>query len=190
MIETVLNYRPTILMNSLRNLWKPMANPRRLALLALTLILAGVLMPSSNVLIGLQAVSPAQAQDRGWIMPWDEPRVRRPRRNKRQARSTPTLGGRSSICLRLEQQLVQESSRGANAQTALPALNNELRRYRRLYNRANSKLDRAQCYDTFLFIKTLRQSRKCRRLERQSAQDRRRRQYSCGLAVFQPARSR
>ncbi len=100
-------------------------------------------------------------------MPWDEPRVRRPRRKRRVARRQPGYsGGRSAVCQRLERRLVQESSRGANRQSALPQINSQIRRYKRQYKRASAKLNRAQCYDTFLFIKTLRQSRKCRRLER------------------------
>ena len=70
---------------------------------------------------------------------------------------------RSSICLRLEQRLVQESQGGNTARDQLPEIDRALRQARRELSRQERELDRADCYEWFLFTKQLRNSRTCRR---------------------------
>ena len=121
--------------------------------------------------IGLQRVDPAIAQS-GWTMPWDKPKVRRAPRPRPQPREqdfiSRGIGGASDICLQLEQKLVLEANRGSQSRDQLPQINEEIRKLAREYSDAKRQLNRGKCFETFLFVKTLRQSRKCRRLARRS----------------------
>lgn len=71
---------------------------------------------------------------------------------------------KSSICLRLEQRLVQESQRGTQSQSVLPRIENDIRQNQANVRTLQTKLDRADCYEWFLFTKQLRNSRECRAL--------------------------
>lgn len=71
----------------------------------------------------------------------------------------PQAGGRSPICLDLERRLVQEGQR--NSADLLPAVQNELRELQRSHRSQRQQLERSDCYEYFLFSKTLRRTRKC-----------------------------
>lgn len=82
-------------------------------------------------------------------------------------------GTRSPICLELEQRLVQEGQRGNESRSMLPMVENEIRRVDQENRPAQQQLDR-ECYEYFLFSKTLRRTRKCVDLSTQVEEGRRR----------------
>ncbi|MGI9426913.1 MAG: DUF2865 domain-containing protein [Hyphomicrobiaceae bacterium] len=122
--------------------------------------------------------APAQAQN--WKFPWETDERPQPRRRPRPPAQSgqPGFGttynnqrlpgGRSPICLRLEQRLAQEANRGSLARGRLPEIEQGIRVARRSVRRLERELDRRECYETFLFSKTLRRTRSCVRLDRQS----------------------
>lgn len=80
--------------------------------------------------------------------------------------ATAPQGGRqvSNICLQLEQRLVAEGQFGNQGQAVLPRIEADMRQIERQVNTASMQLDRYDCWDTFLFSKTLRQTPRCRQL--------------------------
>jgi hypothetical protein len=80
----------------------------------------------------------------------------------------------NSICLELEQRLVQEGQRGGDSRTLIPMVENELRQAEQAYRSQKQQLDRADCYEYFLFSKTLRRTRRCIDLANQADSTRRR----------------
>ncbi len=70
----------------------------------------------------------------------------------------------SNICLQLEQRLVSEGQFGTQGQAVLPRIEADMRQIERQMNTAAMQLDRYDCWDTFLFSKTLRQTPRCRQL--------------------------
>ncbi|HVJ79346.1 MAG TPA: DUF2865 domain-containing protein [Hyphomicrobium sp.] len=73
---------------------------------------------------------------------------------------------RNPICLQLEQRLAQEGQKNGQSRAELPRVEDEIRQLERAVNSGESQLDRG-CYDSFLFTKTLRNSRQCKDLARQ-----------------------
>lgn len=69
--------------------------------------------------------------------------------------------GRNPICLELEQRLVQEGKRGSESRNLVPMVENELRQVEQAYRSQQQQLDRGDCYEYFLFSKTLRRTRRC-----------------------------
>ncbi len=121
-----------------------------------------------------QPPQPATAQGFQW--PWENdspaPTPRQPvYRDNPRAAPQPTVrpgesagdgwSARSSVCLQLEQRMVEESQRGGQARTRLPAIQNEMRQLQRDIRRGEDELDRRGCYEYFLFSKTLRRTRAC-----------------------------
>lgn len=95
--------------------------------------------------------------------------------NAGQQQQRPAYGaqtGRSPICLELERRLVQEGQR--SSANLIPQLENELREVRQSYRSQRQQLDRYDCYETFLFSKTLRRTRRCIDLANQADSERRR----------------
>jgi hypothetical protein len=84
------------------------------------------------------------------------------------------LSSRSSICLQLEQRLVQETKRGSESRTLVPMVDNELRQVEAAYRQGERQLERMNCYDYFLFSKTLKRTRRCVELANEVENDRRR----------------
>ena len=74
---------------------------------------------------------------------------------------------RAPICVQLEQRLGQETQKGSQAQSQLPRLEAEIRELDRTYQQGENELERADCYDFFLFAKSLRNTRRCRDLSQQ-----------------------
>lgn len=153
-------------------------------------LLAASLM---GVAVTAGATLPALAQ--GFTWPWEEEQPRRPppRQRPQEApvyrddpgynqggtmQGQPPPGGgwqqQSSICLELEQRLVQESQSGGNTRQRLPQLEAEIRDLSRQVQSAERNLDAADCYEYFIFSKSLRRSSKCLGLAR-NADDARRR---------------
>jgi hypothetical protein len=81
---------------------------------------------------------------------------------------------KNPICLQLEQRLVQEGSRSSQTRDRLPAIEAELRQVEHAYEQSESDLERYDCYEYFLFSKTLRRTRRCVDLAQQREQTQRR----------------
>ncbi len=125
------------------------------------------------LLIGLAlvtAAAPALAQ--GW-WPWGGPAEERPPpvprepvyRDEAPIAPAPggwgAPGGRNSICVELEQRLVQEGKHGNESRDMLPALEDQQRQIDQAYRAGKAELERMDCYDYFLFSKTLRRTARC-----------------------------
>jgi hypothetical protein len=85
----------------------------------------------------------------------------------------PGLQG-NSICLELEQRLVQEGQRGGDSRNLIPMVEKQVRDVEEAYRSQRKELDRADCYEYFLFSKTLRKTRRCVDLANQADESRRR----------------
>jgi hypothetical protein len=68
----------------------------------------------------------------------------------------------SNICLQLEQRLVAEVQRSGSPQDALPKIETEYRQTERQLGQERIRLERGECYEYFLFTKTLRNTPQCR----------------------------
>jgi len=79
----------------------------------------------------------------------------------------------SNLCLQLEQRLVGEQG-GSQGRELLPKIENDMRQIERAYQSAQLQLDRSNCWDQFLFSKTLRRSPQCIDLNSQVENARRR----------------
>lgn len=75
--------------------------------------------------------------------------------------SSQAPSGRPPICITLEQRLVAERQRGSASRDQLPRIEQEMRQAERAVQSAQIQLDRADCYDYFLFSKSLRRTRQC-----------------------------
>ena len=131
--------------------------------------------------LGLSAAD-ALAQGWGW-WPWSQPE---PRRIDREPIYRPPVGGqmppgqpppgqvqpqpggqspgygqRSNLCLQLEQRLVAETQGGNQGRELLPKIDNDMRQVDRSYRTAQLQLNRADCWDQFLFSRTLRRTQRC-----------------------------
>jgi hypothetical protein len=69
--------------------------------------------------------------------------------------------GPTNICLQLEQRLVTEMQGSTFGREALPKIEADMRELERSVRSATIQLDRLDCWDEFLFTKTLRQTRRC-----------------------------
>jgi len=84
--------------------------------------------------------------------------------------SSPGMGGGyspsgpSNICLQLEQRLVLETQGSGGGREMLPRIETEIRDLERSFRSSQIRLDRSDCWDTFLFSKTLRRDPHCRQL--------------------------
>lgn len=68
---------------------------------------------------------------------------------------------RPPICLQLEQRLAQEVNRGNLGRDALPKLEADIRQADLAARQAENQLERGGCYEYFLFVKSLKQTRAC-----------------------------
>ena len=76
-----------------------------------------------------------------------------------QATRPPGSGG--PICVQLEQRLVAEGQRGNQGRSQLPRIEDEIRQNERTAAQSQAQLDRGDCYEYFLFSKTLRRTPQC-----------------------------
>ena len=81
---------------------------------------------------------------------------------------------KNPICLQLEQRLVQEGHRVNQTRDALPSIETEMRQVDQTYQSSQSDLERSDCYEYFLFSKSLRRTRRCVDLARARDQAERR----------------
>jgi len=130
----------------------------------------GAAIAAVAFLAGGHGVS-AQLFDWPWGKTETKPVPREPVYRSPQPGQAPTPGvqpapaeswnTKSPICLKLEQRLVQESQRGAQSRDLLPQIDAERRAAERAYQSGQAKLDRQECFEFFLFTKTLKRSRTC-----------------------------
>ena len=80
----------------------------------------------------------------------------------------------SNLCLQLEQRLVGETQAGNQGRELLPKIEGDMRQVERAYQQAQVQLDRNNCWDQFLFSKTLRRTPQCIDLNTQVESARRR----------------
>jgi hypothetical protein len=120
-------------------------------------------------------VLPLAAHAQGWSWPWESnqpPPIPREPMNRPPAAIQPApgyppgpqTGARSSsapICLQLEQRLAQEANRGSQNRDLLPRIEADLRAAERTAQQGQAQLDRQDCFDYFLFSKTLKRTRAC-----------------------------
>jgi hypothetical protein len=74
---------------------------------------------------------------------------------------TRPLTASGPICVQLEQRLVAEGQRGSQGRTQLPRLEDEINQQGRAADQAQGQLERGDCYEYFLFSKTLRRTQQC-----------------------------
>ena len=85
-----------------------------------------------------------------------------------------SYGGRAPVCLQLEQRLAQEANRGSQSRDILPKLEADIRAADRQQQLAEAQLERTDCYEYFLFSKSLRRTRQCVDLNQQAEAAKRR----------------
>ena len=69
-----------------------------------------------------------------------------------------TASACSNLCLQLEQRLVAETQGGTQGRELLPKIENDMRTIERDYRNAQMQLNRSDCWDQFLFSRTLRRT--------------------------------
>ncbi len=141
----------------------------RLRNIALASVAAGAVLAG----MGLNTGAGAQGL---FTWPWDEPAAKPAEQPQPQWRpppepaAPPFAQGQTSqkpaICLQLEQRLVQESQKGGQSRDLLPMVETQLRQTQQQQRAAAAELDRSNCYEYFLFSKTLRRTKKCVDLSR------------------------
>lgn len=80
---------------------------------------------------------------------------------------------KNPICLQLEQRLIQEGQRTSQSRDALPRLESEIRQVDQIYQSSERELERRNCFEYFLFSKSLRRTRACVDLSQQKDQAKR-----------------
>ena len=147
---------------------------RRAVIRSLAAALIGIVMVGAGL-----SLAPSHAQAQGW-WPWanSPPQPREPvYRPPPQAAPPPPGPGysqpfnsanRPPICLQLEQRLASEANRGSQARDQLPRIEGDMRQADRAMQVAQSQLERGDCYDYFLFAKSLKRTRACVDLANQS----------------------
>lgn len=122
----------------------------------------------------------ATARAQGWSWPWQNqqpaPTPREPVYRGPPPAPAPAPGGYAPpaasaqgggrgngnpICLQLEQRLAQEANRGSQSRDLLPKLEADIRAADRAAQQGQAQLDRQECFDYFLFSKTLKRTRAC-----------------------------
>ncbi len=148
---------------------KTATSPRRFRILPAMLALGALTL----------SAWPAAAQ---FSWPWEQPKPRQPVeqappvwRPPPETAARPPVpgtaavvpGGRSPVCLQLEQRLVQETQNGGQSRDVIPMVEGQLRQVDQQLRQSQSTLD-SGCYEYFLFSKTLRNTKKCVELSRQT----------------------
>lgn len=133
--------------------------------------------------LSVDLLVPSAATAQGWQWPWQnqpspvprEPVYRPPAPGQpaapggyqggyaqpQQGASRAPAGAGGGICLQLEQRLAQEANRGTQTRDLLPKLEADLRTADRAAQQIQSQLDRQECFEYFLFSKTLKRTRSC-----------------------------
>lgn len=146
-------------------------------------------------LLAVVATNANDSQAQGW-WPWANQDERRPPRDLRPPApipnqppsggpiypgaqapigARPAPGASGNICIQLEQRLVAEGqNRGANPREAIGRLDQDYRQTERQLAQAQGQLDRGDCFEYFLFAKSLRNTPQCRQAAGTTDQLRRR----------------
>ena len=77
------------------------------------------------------------------------------------------MTAKERFCYQLEQKLVQTTSQGSQAREQLPRIEQDMRQLDRVYQQSRAQLERSDCFEYFLFSKTLRRTRQCFDLNKQ-----------------------
>jgi Protein of unknown function (DUF2865) len=85
----------------------------------------------------------------------------------RPSAAAPGGSAQGGICLQLEQRLAAEANKGSQSRDLLPKLDQELSAADRAARQAQMQLDRGECFEYFLFSKTLKSSPACRQANSQ-----------------------
>lgn len=131
--------------------------------------LAGFLCAAAFVLAAGPVVAQGWPWDWGWGSQREAPRPREPvyREAPPPSYQQPyNSSSRSGICLQLEQRLAQEINRGSQSRDLLPRIEQDIRAADREFQMVQAQLDRNDCYEYFLFAKSLRRTRQCVDLNR------------------------
>ncbi|MBU2534035.1 MAG: hypothetical protein KKB37_14935, partial [Alphaproteobacteria bacterium] len=143
-----------------------------------TLLCAVAIMAGAPTFIAQSALA------QSWL-PWttreDPPPRRQPQQQQQPAPnygqsgqqpygSQGGYGDRAPICLQLEQRLALDAQRNANSQGTIQKLREDLNVERRRQRRTEIELERRECYESFLFTRSLRPSRTCHKLDDESRQ--------------------
>lgn len=145
-------------------------------------------IPAALALVVAAGSGDAAAQGFSW--PWEDPKPRPQREPPRPPvplqqtapqpnNLGPQPGGpqwmaRSPVCAQLEQRLAAENQRTAQTKDALPRIEAEMRQLEQTVQQASRQLDRLDCYEFFLFSKTLKGTKQCRDLAAQADNAKRR----------------
>jgi hypothetical protein len=76
--------------------------------------------------------------------------------------ASPSGSAQGGICLQLEQRLAMEANKGSQTRDLLPKLDQELSTADRTARAAQGELERRDCFESFLFSKTLKSNPVCR----------------------------
>ncbi len=150
-------------------------------------VMAALAVAGVVAVLGPSFVPAAHAQSGWWPWGGGDDRPRRPPEPREPMyrgpappgwgvpppQAPPTAGG--NICFQLEQRLVAEGQRGNQSRDVLPKIEAEMRQLDRDVRSAQLQLERNECYETWLFSKTLKRNRVCVDLA-QKSEDMRRRQ--------------
>jgi Protein of unknown function (DUF2865) len=77
------------------------------------------------------------------------------------------MTAKERFCYQLEQKLVQTTSQGSQAREQLPRIEQDIRQFDKIYQQSRAQLERSDCFEYFLFSKTLRRTRQCFDLNKQ-----------------------
>ncbi len=152
-------------------------------------VVAAVLAVACGVALFMPSLVPAAQAQSGWWPFGGDDRPRRPPEPREPVYRGPPQPGwgpaprdpgapppaAGNICFQLEQRLVSEGQRGNQSRDVLPKIEVELRQLDRDIQSTQIQLDRNECYETWLFSRTLRRTRACVDLAQRS-EDMRRRQ--------------
>jgi Protein of unknown function (DUF2865) len=139
-----------------------------------------LLTAAATVTLALGATMAPEARAQGW-WPWANNDSAPPRPREPVYRGPPPApipgapipaqpapgvrpqGQAGNICLQLEQQLVSEGQRGgANPRDTMARLETDIRLLERQQSQAQSQLETGNCYEYFLFSKSLKNTPTCR----------------------------
>src|SRR5262249_34212025 len=106
---------------------------------------------------------PVYRQPPGQLPPGELPPGQMPGQAPGQPPSPPPGFGprQNNICQQLEQRLVGETQSSGQGRELLPKIESDMRGLERSYQAAQMQLNRADCWDQFLFSKTLRRTQRC-----------------------------
>jgi hypothetical protein len=88
--------------------------------------------------------------------------------------SADGMSAKERFCYQLEQKLVQTTSQGSQARDQLPRIEQDMRQLDKVYQQSRAQLERSECFEYFLFAKSLKKTRQCYDLNKQVEESRQR----------------